>query len=616
MRRVACAVALLVAGAWAGPGKSPWIEVATPHFHVFCDGGKGDTRNVALQMERMRAVFRQAFSGLNVDPPSPIDVLAVRNGKEMRAVEPAAYLGKGTLTLGGYFQRTPDHDLILLRLSAPDTAHPYRVIYHEYTHLITSRGKVPLPLWLSEGLAEFYESTVIRGNDVALGKPERFNIDLLRRQQLIPLPALFAVDQASPYYHEQNKGTIFYAESWALTHYFMFRQRRRHSQELQDYLRYVRQGQSSVAAATRAFGDLAALQKRLQGYINQLSLQYVHEKLKININPKRFTLTPLPVAQADAVRGEFLAWNGRYADATRLLHAVLREEPGNARALASLGYIAYQQQRLPAAAQWFSRAAAHAPGDFLDQYFSGMLLARQMPLPPGPAAQAVANLQAAIRLNPAFAPAYDTLAVLYADQRQHLAQADRLELQAISLDPASFRYRFNTAGILVGLQRDQDAIAVLQAALPRAVTPQERQECEQRIAATRQYLQRQAALRKAEAQEKAYLARNEAQPGLPADADAGPTLTVRPAGVTQTLAGTIHAVRCGDHPSQSMFSMAVDLASGGKTVTLHAANYLRVRFKASNFTPQGVLNPCSQLLGMKAAITTVGGQITTILLSR
>ncbi len=633
MRRLAFAVVLLTVGAWAGPQKSPWVEVKTPHFHVFCDGGKGDARNVALQMERMRAVFRQAFPGLRVDPPAPIEVLAVRNGKEMRTVEPAAYLGKGKLTLGGYFQRTPDHDLILLRLSAPGDTHPYRIIYHEYTHLVTSRGEVPLPVWLSEGLAEFYESTEIHGDDVALGKPERFNIELLRQQALIPLPTLFAVDHASPYYNEQDKGTIFYAESWALTHYFMLRQRRRHSQDLVNYLAFLRQGQDPVTAAAHAFGDLAALQKQLQGYVNQLSFVYVHEKLKLKINPKSFTVTPLPVAAADAVRGEFLAWNQRYADASPLLHRVLQQDPGNARALASLGFLAYQQRRLAAAARWYRQAAQRAPGDFLDQYFAGMLLTQHPPLSPAQSAEAAANLQAAIRLNPAFAPTYDELAVLDAEEHQHLHQADHLELEAISLDPANFNYRVNTASILISLDRTQDAIAVLRAALPRATTAAERAECEQRIGQARQFLRAQAEEQKAEAAEQAYLARNESQPGLPGaggetnspnvpaapapPSDAGPpTLSRRPAGVKQTYIGRIDGVRCNDQPKLSLFSMALALATGGTTVTLHTANYLQVAFAAANFTPHGVLNPCTGLQGLKATVTTVGGEITAIVLSR
>jgi len=48
---------------------------------------------------------------------------------------------------------------------------------------------------------------------------------LLRQNKLLPLPVLFTVDATSPYYHEENKGSIFYAESWALTHYLYTKDR-------------------------------------------------------------------------------------------------------------------------------------------------------------------------------------------------------------------------------------------------------------------------------------------------------------------------------------------------------------------------------------------------------
>lgn len=37
----------------------------------------------------------------------------------------------------------------------------------------------------------------------------------------MPLETLFSVDHASSVYNERDKRSIFYAESWALMHYFI-----------------------------------------------------------------------------------------------------------------------------------------------------------------------------------------------------------------------------------------------------------------------------------------------------------------------------------------------------------------------------------------------------------
>ena len=90
--------------------------------------------------------------------------------------------------------RAPDKNYVLLRLDAQGE-HPYATVYHEYTHLLCSGAAEWLPLWLNEGLAEFYQNTEIRDKEVVLGEPSPENVLLLRQNRLMPLPILFRVDR-------------------------------------------------------------------------------------------------------------------------------------------------------------------------------------------------------------------------------------------------------------------------------------------------------------------------------------------------------------------------------------------------------------------------------------
>jgi hypothetical protein len=74
-------------------------------------------------------------------------------------------------------------------------------------------------VWVLEGLAEFYGNTRIEGRTVFVGAPSSWNVSILRRTPLLPVTTLFDINKSSPYYNEQNKISILYAESWALTHY-------------------------------------------------------------------------------------------------------------------------------------------------------------------------------------------------------------------------------------------------------------------------------------------------------------------------------------------------------------------------------------------------------------
>jgi hypothetical protein len=91
----------------------------------------------------------------------------------------------------------------------------------------------------------------------------------LRQNRLLPLIALLKVDQNSPYYHEEQKGSIFYAESWALTHYIVISDAQKGTDRLHTYAELLIRKEDPIVAAQQAFGDLTQLQNSLNRYISQ-----------------------------------------------------------------------------------------------------------------------------------------------------------------------------------------------------------------------------------------------------------------------------------------------------------------------------------------------------------
>jgi len=238
-------LAAFCGSAYAAPDQ--WVEVRSAHFTVLTDSNEKQGRHILDQFERMRWIFQTLFPKSNVDPVSPIVVLAAKNGKSFEALEPEAYLAKGQIKLGGLFIRGADKNYVLLRLDA-ELEHPFATVYHEYTHLQFSDAEW-MPLWLNEGTAEFIQNTEIRDKDVQLGEPSRDDILYLRQSRMIPLPVLFKVDHNSPYYHDERKGSIFYAESWALTHLLYVTDRQKGTNRVGDYMRLMKGHEDPVGAA-------------------------------------------------------------------------------------------------------------------------------------------------------------------------------------------------------------------------------------------------------------------------------------------------------------------------------------------------------------------------------
>src|SRR5690606_15636472 len=104
----------------------------------------------------------------------------------------------------GWFVDGGDHQLVALRIDAPEDQ-TFHVIFHEYVHLITRLTYGELPLWLQEGLAEFFAYSELSRDLAYLGKVDHGVIAYLKSQPLIPLETLFAVERDSPYYREQGK---------------------------------------------------------------------------------------------------------------------------------------------------------------------------------------------------------------------------------------------------------------------------------------------------------------------------------------------------------------------------------------------------------------------------
>jgi len=596
-----------------------WLEVRTPHFTVVCNAGEKQARRIADQFERMRAVFQKRFSNARVDAASPIIVIAVKDKRDFQPLEPESYLAKGQLNLAGLFLQAPDKDYVLLRLDA-EGEHPYASIYHEYTHFVLSKAAEWLPLWLNEGLAQFYENTEIRDKEVGLGEPNSNSLAFLRQNRLIPLATLLAIDRNSPYYHEEDKGSVFYAESWALTHYLTLKDWQDKTERLTNYAKLVSNKASPVDAAAQAFGDLKVLEKNLGQYISRGSFYYLKMPGAIEVDDSAFQLQPITSPQADAIRADFLAYNQRTKDAFALLDRVLKDEPNNVGAHETMGYLAFRGGKLDDAEKWYEQAVKLDSQSFLAHYYFASIAMREPPSAEHET-QIEASLRAATKLNPSFAPAFDQLAAFYGMQHRNLDEASMLNLTAVQLDPGNIGFRLNRANLMLAMNRPKDAIAVLETAMKLSAKPEEMEALQSQLQTIRQFEDlresEERANREASQQDSvgAQVSSQteetpEAQSPNPSDNDRhGPRRSMR---------GKLRNVKCS-YPS----TMTLTVDGGTKSVGLRARNYYKVEFSALNFKPAGDLNPCKDLEGMTGKVeyfeglnSSIEGQIISIELSK
>lgn len=605
-----------------------WLEVKTDHFTVLTDGGERQARHTAGQLERMHDVYAKLLPNAKDDPGSRIVVLAFHDRKGFQSVEPAAYLAKNSLDLAGLFLRGDDKNYILLRLDTSGD-HPYTTVYHEYTHYMVRHVDF-LPAWLNEGLAEFYQNTDIMDHDVRLGQPDSNQLLFLRQQRLLPLETLFLVDHNSPYYHEESKGNIFYAESWALTHYLFMADFGKKETRLHSYEVYLAQGEGPVTAAQHAFGDLKQLQAQLDGYINHGDYKALGMPLQNAVDEKELQVQPLPTADADAIRADVLARNGRKEEAAALLNTVLAEAPQNAEAHESMGWLKLREGDMEGARKWYGEAVALHSTSFLAYYYFGTLSMRGAG---GGDAKAGDSLREAIKLNPHFAPALDSLAQFDAMHHDSLDEAVALSLRAVEEDPRNIEYRIDASEIRVERKEFPSAISGLKATLKLAQTPEERARVQARLDQVQAYSDQVEQSEKLRAEGAAEMAKVPKPSGPDAITDrtgkvlhpvvlAGPDHKYPdgpPTGPKHTVTGTVQSVSCF-YPKGLTLQVK---AAAGAPIALYVNDMFAVNYTAGNFTPSKDLNPCQEFDGMKAKVTyasvddpTVAGQIVAMELNK
>jgi hypothetical protein len=78
---------------------------------------------------------------------------------------------------------------------------------------------------------------------------------------------------------------------------------------------------------------------------------------------------------------------------------------------------------------------------------------------------------------------------------------------------------------------------------------------------------------------------------------------LQPRGPQRTVSGTLQDVKC-TYPS----TLKLNVQSKTATLQLRAANYYKVEYSTLNYKPEGDLNPCHDLEGMKAKVTYYEGQ--------
>ncbi len=457
----------LPALALPGP-KEEWITVRTASFTLFSNAGERKTREIGADLERLRDALSQLSPELALNSPVPTYIFVFQDAASFKPYQ-RTYNGK-PLNSEGYFLSRQLANYVAI--NGDQHGDERLVIYHEYLHYVMHNHYAALPLWLNEGLAEYYSTFQVGKNEAQVGLPVPEHVLWLRQHSLIPLATLFAVNERSPEYNESSRRGGFYAESWALVHYLISGspERRRQASE---YLRLAQAGAAPDKIFAQAFGaDPAPLERELRAYVQKR----LFNTLRAPIRPETdLTMQALPMARAEVLSrlGNLLAnlIDDHRAAAEEHFRAALALQPDHASALAGLGFLAEQAERPAAARPYYEKAAKLAPDDFLVQYLYAVNLTEDPS--PGSLRQARAALLRAVALRPDFGEAWARLGYTYQDEEELPAEAIQALETAHRLLPSRTDVAHNLAAAYARDGQTRKAEELIERALVPQAPPEQ-----------------------------------------------------------------------------------------------------------------------------------------------
>ncbi len=287
MAPIGAAIALSTMGCTASralscPGEigSTWKELESTHFRLVTNRRLDDARIALADFEETYEVFTGVVLSGEIIDPVPIRVVLFDQENDYKVFGP-----RGS---GAFFTPTLPLDIepIPTLVMWGDLVAEARLTFqHELTHHIFRNALGPVPAWLSEGLADYYATVRVEGDEVYIGEsnphyefylnPNWAFVDtgpyIRYRIPVGDIPKadnLLGMDREAFYEHgntdlnergdvpieELKRRTARYAGSWALVH--MLTHQSAYGERWAELLSALVAGKGYVTAMDGAFGPV------------------------------------------------------------------------------------------------------------------------------------------------------------------------------------------------------------------------------------------------------------------------------------------------------------------------------------------------------------------------
>ncbi len=263
------ALTLLAGSAWAQRKSSNprdalpegFREIPIPRYLIYTDLGDDDLRAVAVRLDRLATEYdrrTREFSQARSDKKMPIFLFSKQEDY---------YAAGGMKGSAGVFEG----NRLMACLGGKADGRAWGTIQHEAFHQYAELKLEHLPVWVNEGLAEYFSHGIFTGDGFVSGVIPQWRLERVRAH--IAASELLPLEDMLKYTYEhwnQRLDVTNYDQAWAYIQFLAHGSGVAGQRALEQYIRDVGRGQDSVRAFRASLGDPAEVQRRFTQWVADL----------------------------------------------------------------------------------------------------------------------------------------------------------------------------------------------------------------------------------------------------------------------------------------------------------------------------------------------------------
>jgi uncharacterized protein DUF1570 len=230
----------------------PFKETTT-HYRVQSDVSEEFTKTVARHMESLFQDYSRRLKGYNKIKGR----FEIRVFRAKSAYDRALPMVKGS---AGVF--ISNMQLLAAHAERNTTEDVLRTLYHEGFHQFMYHAVSPnCPVWLNEGLAEYFGAATWNGKKFVTGECPTRRIVMLRAimddRKAIPFKDLFSMTDAdwlASVRKDPARATVQYVQAWAIVHFLVHADEGRYAKRLEEVVRAIHKSKPGATAFLDVFG--------------------------------------------------------------------------------------------------------------------------------------------------------------------------------------------------------------------------------------------------------------------------------------------------------------------------------------------------------------------------